>query len=86
MVKIFIARFTTGSEHGYFSVQLATILRPVVNVIKLFGRKFGKSRFPLNMKEQEKAILKVINSFKEYFCLKIALFKHFISEQTFSIS
>ena len=43
---------------------------PVVNVIKLFWRKSRKYTFPLKPKHQEYAILKAINSFRAYFCLK----------------
>ena len=50
---------------------------PVVDVIIHFGRKSGKSGFPPKLKQQEYAILKVINSFKVYFCIKLALFSHF---------
>ena len=37
----------------------------------------GNSRFPLKPKQQEYAILKVLNSFRVDFCFKIALFSHF---------
>ena len=49
----------------------------VVDVIKLFLRKSGKSRFPLKPKQQELALLKATKSFLVQFCLKIAQFSHF---------
>ena len=51
--------------------------RPVVDVIKLFWRNSGKSRFPPKLKQQEQAISKSINSFREMICLKLALYSHF---------
>ena len=47
---------------------------PVVEVIKLFWRKSGKSRFPVKLKQWEKAILKAINSFTVLFCLNSIVF------------
>ena len=50
---------------------------PIIDVIKHFWRKSGKSRFPVGPKQQDQAILKAINSFGVQFCFKIALFKIF---------
>ena len=45
--------------------------------MKLFWRNSIKSRLPTMLKQQKQTILKVINSFRVQFCLKIALFSQF---------
>ena len=59
------------------SIEMYDFVSAGIDVIKLFWRNSGKSRFPPKLKQQEQAILKAINSFRVYICLKLALFSHF---------
>ena len=46
------------------SIEMYDFVSAGIDVIKLFWRNSGKSRFPPKLKQQEQAILKAINSFR----------------------
>ena len=71
------------SEHRHdHLLEICIYLLFVVDVIKLFQKKSGKSRFSPKLKQQEWAILKLMNILEYSFALKQNCFQILVHGQT----